>query len=253
MSRSRVPGCKEIGQISSTAPGKLRQRQRRWPLWLSVAALMATTATLLLFNPALVGRSNTTSSPKMGARLLSEEAYFQFDYPPNPETFIFLLTDPDKIQEARDILSGQQPSRHIMGTIVKAPVSYNPPWSYHLDPSSITFFDFAIEVCDAAIRQVEQHLNEACGSFLPGCAWCPWGSRLIAEVRVSATPTGTPTPTATATPSRTPTATPTRTPTPTSTPTATATETPTSTPTHSPTPAMTPQAMLYLPVVLVTR
>ena len=40
----------------------------------------------------------------------TEEAFFQFDYPPYPETFIFKLTDPAKIQEARDILSCQPPS-----------------------------------------------------------------------------------------------------------------------------------------------
>ncbi len=192
---------------------------------------------LLALLPVLLGRSNVTDASETAARLSSEEAYFQFDYPPSPETFIFMLTDPDKIQEARDILSGRRHSRHIMGTIVKVPADYNPPWSYQLDPSSITFFDFAIEVCDAAIQQVEQHLDEACGSFLPGCVWCPWGSRLIAEVTVSATPTASPT----------------ATPTPTPTPTATATKTSTPTPTHTPTPIVTPQAMLYLPIVLATR
>jgi hypothetical protein len=198
---------------------------------------MATTALLLALNPVPAGRPITTTPPTKAVELPSAEAYFQFDYPPNPATFIFRLTDPDKIQEARDILSGQRPSRHVMGTIVKVPVSYNPPWSYHLDPSSITFFDFAIEVCDAAIQQVELHLDEACGSFLPGCRWCPWGSRLIAEVSIPATPT----PTTTATPSRTPTA------------TATKTTTPTPTPTHTPTPTATPVVMQYLPVAFLSQ
>ncbi len=135
------------------------------------------------------------------ARKVPEEAYFQFDYPPYPETFIFKLTDLAKIEEARAIVSGQKSNRHVMGSVVQRPVGYNLPWSYHLDPASITFFDFALEVCDATIRYVEDHLDEACGAFLPGCTWCPWGSRLIAEVKL----TPTPTPTATHTPSITPT------------------------------------------------
>ena len=30
---------------------------------------------------------------------------------------------------------------------------------------------------------VEDHLDEACGAFLPGCHWCPWSSRLVDEVK----------------------------------------------------------------------
>ena len=119
---------------------------------------------------------------------VGEVAYFQFRYPPYPETFVFQATDAQIIQEARNILVGQAPSRHITGVIVKYPAAYNPPWSYHLDPTSVAFFDVSIEVCDASILIVEQHLQEVCGSFLPGCQWCPWGSRLVAEIRVEYLP-----------------------------------------------------------------
>ena len=114
---------------------------------------------------------------------MPEKAYFIFDIPHHPETFVFELTDPKRIQEARDILSGKQTGKtHVAGIIVKSPAPYNPDWSYHLNPESISFFEMAIEVCDADIRYVEDHLDEACGHFLPGCRWCPWGSRLLREV-----------------------------------------------------------------------
>ena len=114
---------------------------------------------------------------------ISEEAFFKFDYPLRPETFIFKLTDPEKIQEARDILSGRQTdATHVMGIIRKEPADYNQPWNYHLNPSTIEFFENSIEVCDAGIQYVEDHLNEVCGELLPNCRWCPWGSRLIEEV-----------------------------------------------------------------------
>lgn len=109
-------------------------------------------------------------------------AYFRFDIPPEPETFVIRLTDPEKISQARAILAGLEPDLHVMGQIVKQPAGYNPPWGFHLEAESIEFFHSAIEVCDASILYVEQHLDEACGAFLPGCTWCPWGSRLIAEV-----------------------------------------------------------------------
>jgi hypothetical protein len=40
----------------------------------------------------------------------------------------------------------------------------------------------AIEVCDANMMYVEDHLDEAGGAFLPGNHWCPWDSRVTREV-----------------------------------------------------------------------
>lgn len=116
----------------------------------------------------------------------SEEAYFRFDYSSRSSTFVFKLTNPEKIQEARDILAKRQTDvTHIGGTIIKEPVDYNSPWNYHLNPSTIYFFENQIEVCDASILYLEDHLDEACGAFLPGCKWCPWGSGLIEEVNIN--------------------------------------------------------------------
>jgi hypothetical protein len=112
------------------------------------------------------------------------EAYFRFTDTDGTQRFVIQLLDPAKIEHARRILSGEEQERvHVMGKIVKRPVDYNPGWSYHLDPATIDFFAFAIEVCDASMMYVEDHLDEACGPFLPGCIWCPWSSRLVEEVQ----------------------------------------------------------------------
>lgn len=113
----------------------------------------------------------------------SEEAYFVFSDPPRPETFVIKLTDPAKIKWARDILMGLEKEPHqVGGIIVKSPACYNVPWSFHLDPQSIVFFGVAVEVCDASIQSVEDGLADVGGAFLPGKAWCPWGSRLLREI-----------------------------------------------------------------------
>ncbi|WP_245674717.1 BP74-related protein [Herbidospora cretacea] len=97
--------------------------------------------------------------------------------------FTIELTDQAKIDHARKILKGEEKNRiHVFGRIAKRPAAYNPQWSFHLDPSTIDFFEMAIEVCDSTTQYVEDHLDEACGAFLPGCFWCPWTSRLVAEV-----------------------------------------------------------------------
>jgi hypothetical protein len=111
--------------------------------------------------------------------------YFAFTQP-SGEEFVFELTEPDKVAHARRILSGEEKEQvHVMGRIQKRTASYNPKWSYHLDPATIQFFAIAIEVCDADMRYVEDHLDEACGAFLPGCHWCPWSSRVVREVDTS--------------------------------------------------------------------
>jgi hypothetical protein len=46
----------------------------------------------------------------------------------------------------------------------------------------VRFFEVAIEVCDATMPYVEDHLDEVGGAFLPGGYWCPWTSRLTREV-----------------------------------------------------------------------
>jgi len=104
------------------------------------------------------------------------------DYSHSP--FVIELTDESKIQQARNILNGTETNdTHVMGKIIKTSAPYNPKWSYVLDPASISFFGYAIEVCDASIPYVEDHLDEAGGAFLPGGFWCPWSSRLVTEIK----------------------------------------------------------------------
>ena len=111
-------------------------------------------------------------------------AYFAFEQEPNQE-FIFELTDQEKIDHARRIISGEETERvHVMGRINKRKVPYNPQWDYYLNPDTISFFAYAIEVCDANMQYVDDHLDEACGPFLSGCYWCPWNSRVVREVKI---------------------------------------------------------------------
>ena len=135
----------------------------------------------LLIVLALVGMLGISfSAPAYAAT----PARFVFETPPAPDQFVIELTDESKIQQARNILNGtQKDETHVVGRIIKRPAPYNPKWSYQLDPASIDFFSFAIEVCDAPIRYVEGHLDEAGGAFLPGAMWCPWNSRLVKEIK----------------------------------------------------------------------
>ncbi len=110
-------------------------------------------------------------------------AYFRFTDVEEKPRFVIQIVDPAKIANARRLISGDETERiHVQGKIVKETASYNPDWSYHLDPVSIDFFENAIEVCDATICFVEENLADVGGSTLPGSHWCPWTSRLVDEV-----------------------------------------------------------------------
>ncbi len=111
-------------------------------------------------------------------------AYFEFQQKAPDgamNTFVFALNDAARISEARAIISGNT-GQHVQGTIVLSPAPYNPAWEFHLEPSSIRFFEMAIEVCDANVTFVADNLDQVGGAFLPGNHWCPWSSKLTREV-----------------------------------------------------------------------
>ncbi|EFA82880.1 conserved hypothetical protein [Heterostelium album PN500] len=106
-------------------------------------------------------------------------AYFVFS--DGHDEFVIKLTDPSRIAEAREIIRTNA-TKGVMGIIVKQPVWYNFQWNYYLDPASITFFEMAMEVCDASVSYTEEHLSEVGTDFLPGNRWCPWSSKLVREI-----------------------------------------------------------------------
>ncbi|MER5648124.1 calmodulin-binding protein [Streptosporangium sp. NPDC002524] len=140
-------------------------------------ATLAAVAMLALTTPAAAQQADTTHRTTS-----APDAYFEFT-DVTRATAILKLTDPAKIQHARDLLSGTTTERpHVLGRIIKRAAPYNPRWSFHYNPDTIDFFDYAIEVCDATLPYVEEHLDEAGGAFLPGLVWCPWSSKLVREV-----------------------------------------------------------------------
>jgi hypothetical protein len=120
-------------------------------------------------------------------------AYFEFEQmTPEGEAvrFAFKLISPSSIAEARAILAGQNNNRlHVKGTIIPRGVPYNPHWSFHLDPNSIGFFEYQMEVCDANVQYIEKNLDSVGRSTLPHCFWCPWSSLLVSEITDKIDPT----------------------------------------------------------------
>ncbi|MFJ9948513.1 calmodulin-binding protein [Kitasatospora sp. NPDC091207] len=143
----------------------------------------ASLGAVAMFAVALAQPAQAAQSGDAGARPAAKVAPAYFEFTDGTNTFVFQLTDSARIQQARNILSGVETENvGVMGTVVKAPASYNKPWKYQLAPNSVQFFGMAVEVCDASISYVNDHLPEVGGALLPGSTWCPWQSKLTREV-----------------------------------------------------------------------
>lgn len=140
----------------------------------------------LMLAGCLVLGACAANQPRSESSAGAREALFEFrqvDPKGKEHFFIFKLTDPTRIEEARAIIAGAAPLKvHVHGTIIKHQATYNPQWSFHLAPQTVGFFEFQIEVCDANVTYVQEHLDEVGGSFLPRSFWCPWSSRLVREL-----------------------------------------------------------------------
>ena len=127
------------------------------------------------------------TDPEPTPATTSSVAYFRVTDGGSGDNFVIKLTDPAKIQNARDQLNNVVPKLSITGLIIKSTVDYNPNYSYHYDPDTIDFFEYAMEVCDATFAYTEDNLADAGGAFLPGLRLCPWNSLLLEEVVESST------------------------------------------------------------------
>jgi uncharacterized protein (TIGR03437 family) len=88
------------------------------------------------------------------------------------------------IQRARDALAGRSGPVIMTGKIIPVPAFDNPGWHFHVDPITVAFVDTAAEVCDALIADVERTLNEVGRSVLPDFHWCPWSTKVLAELPI---------------------------------------------------------------------
>ena len=97
--------------------------------------------------------------------------------------FVIRLTNEQRIAEARRILSGEETmSTHVMGRIRKRAGRLQPGLVIPPRPGHRHLLHDGHRGMRRQHHYVDDHLDEACGPFLPGCFWCPWSSRLTREV-----------------------------------------------------------------------
>ena len=88
------------------------------------------------------------------------------------ETYKIELATPELVQHARDLLAGEEVASIPNGTVVRDDPGVNAPWSWHIDPATLEFADFTIEVCDGLPSYVED-------GTVTSDQYCPWSAEIV--------------------------------------------------------------------------
>jgi hypothetical protein len=130
--------------------------------------------------------SNSTSATVDGPLEDRSLAYFSIGFPDSRRLFVIRLSRPELVEHARRIVRGEETQEiHVSGLVSSGQALYNPGWRFRLSPRTIGFFENAIEVCDASPEMVEERIDAVGTDFLPGRRWCPWSSRVLAELTLT--------------------------------------------------------------------
>jgi hypothetical protein len=90
------------------------------------------------------------------------------------ETFRVWIENAAFITEAQRLLAAGETRVPVFETLVDG-TGCDPEWSWHPDPSEVSFADFTIEVCDAVPSYIEENKAEWFDSV---GSWCPWSARV---------------------------------------------------------------------------
>ena len=91
------------------------------------------------------------------------------------ETFIILMMDPEAIQDAKARFEGKN-SMFPIGTLVRGDGGFNSPWSWHLDPDTVSMTEVAIELCSGRPSDVEADVDYWIDTVR---SFCPWSAEII--------------------------------------------------------------------------
>jgi hypothetical protein len=89
------------------------------------------------------------------------------------EHYKIRLTDPADIEIACKLLAGEEAPRIPSGVVIRGDPDVNVGYTWHIDPESVEFADFTMEVCDGLPSDVEK-------GIITSERYCPWSAEVIA-------------------------------------------------------------------------
>lgn len=92
------------------------------------------------------------------------------------ERYKIFITNEETIDQVYALQAGESNASIPSGKLFRGQVSYNKPWSWHIDSEDIEMAEFTIELCDGLPSHVEENLDywvDTVGRF------CPWSAELV--------------------------------------------------------------------------
>ena len=87
-----------------------------------------------------------------------EGARFTFRDPVTQDVVRLEITNAEGLAQAEDLL-GAGEGRWALGTPKRGDGGFNGPWTWHIDPATVTFAEVTIEACQTAMSAVDDDLD----------------------------------------------------------------------------------------------
>lgn len=140
-------------------PGLLKKRTTR----------RLSLAFILIFSALFLLSCSSPESPELEGGIL-----VTFDV--QGEQYSIFITNEETIDQVYALRAGESNASIPSGKLLRGQVSYNEPWSWHIDSEDIEMAEFTIELCDGLPSHVEENLDywvDTVGRF------CPWSAELV--------------------------------------------------------------------------
>lgn len=141
----------------------------RRPVVAVVASALLLGAVAGCSTPTPVATPTPSTAP---VELPSAPAVVTFEVAGQGSYSIELVSD-ELIAHVAELQAGGEDGRIPIGLIVRdGDGGVNAPWTWHIDPATLEFADFAIEVCDGLPAYVED-------GTLTSDTYCPWSAEVV--------------------------------------------------------------------------
>ena len=92
------------------------------------------------------------------------------------EKYSVFITNGNTIEQVFAVQRGESAAKIPSGKLIEGSVSYNEPWSWHIDPEDIHMAELTIELCDGTPSQVEENLDYWLSAVK---RFCPWSATIV--------------------------------------------------------------------------
>ena len=92
------------------------------------------------------------------------------------EEYSIFITNKETIEQVFAVQRGESQATIPSGRLLRGKVSYNQPWSWHIDSGDIHMAEVTIELCDGTPSQVEANLDYWVDTVQ---RFCPWSAKIV--------------------------------------------------------------------------